>query len=107
MDRRRGNVLAEWNEDGYVRRGWLREREMGWSPTEADVVAAAPYGDPFEDVLPDVHIAPQALADALRRHGIWTAQDAHRQPTAVGQAIILAAGLSVSAVQSALRRVDG
>ncbi|MDD3136982.1 MAG: hypothetical protein PHF64_10835 [Methanoregula sp.] len=102
-ERRRGNVLAQWEEDGMLRRGWLREREPGWTPTEADVELAAPYGDPFEDVLPTVSISPEVLADTLRRVGIWTVQDAMRNPTTVAQAIASAAKLDVASVQASLR----
>jgi len=105
--RRRGNVLAQWTEDDYLRRGWLREREVGWIPTTIDVLTAAPYGDPFEDVLSDVHISREALADALRRKGIWTAEDAEGNLSAIVRAIAIAAKLPANKVQSELGKLQG
>ena len=106
LERRRGNVFFQWQEEGRLRRGWLRERTPGWVPGPDDVMVAAPYGDPFEDVLPDVRISPEALADALRRKGVWTADEASANPQAIVHAIVLAAGLSYSMVQSAIAKLQ-
>jgi hypothetical protein len=106
VERRRGNVLVEWYDEGFICRGWLREQKDGWIPNAADLTVAAPFGDPLEEALPDVNISPKVLADALRRDGIWTVQDAMKDSVAVARAIAQATKLDVASVQASLMRLN-
>lgn len=70
-------------QDGAVEAG---ELELG-----------IPYGLPWEEIC-QLAATPAALADALRRAGIWTLEDLRRSPKAAAGAIQAVYGLEFAAL---------
>jgi len=67
-------ALVEWLEDGRPRRCVL---PVGLAGSEIDAETlglGAPYGLPWEEIIV-LQATPDALADNLRRAGIWTLDD--------------------------------
>ncbi len=105
----RGAVLVQWFERGiHVRRGWIPYQELGpnLEVREEVLERAAPYGLPFERILPEVRIAPNELADALRRNGIWTFEDVMKNPNDVARSLLACMGWSASQLQTFVREFN-
>ena len=68
-------VLVEWAESGKLRRAMLPVGSVELGTVAADILAQAmPYGQAWEDEsFPTVDA--EALANELRREGIWTKED--------------------------------
>ena len=66
-----GSALVEW-DDGRLHRAYIPEKQI-----KDGVVAPAvlkrgiPYGLPWEQYVVPVPLAPEDIADQLRRRGIW------------------------------------
>ena len=75
VDTKKDVVLAEWAESGKLRRAMLPIRSIESGAVAADVLEQAiPYGQAWEDEeFPAVDA--EALANELRREGIWTGED--------------------------------
>lgn len=58
--------------------------------------AGLAYGDDWEGILGTLSVTPDAVADELRRRGIWTREDARRNPTMVMSALQAAYGLDLA-----------
>lgn len=92
--------LVEWKEDGRPQRAWVpRELE------EDEEVAGMgiPYGIPWAEILAPKTIFPEDLEAELRRRGIWTAEDAQKNPQAIVGAIVELIGVDMAAVVRAAR----
>ena len=72
---RKDVMLIEWAVDGKLRRAMLPIGSVELGTVAAEVLAQAiPYGQAWEDEeFPAVDA--EALANELRREGIWTAED--------------------------------
>jgi hypothetical protein len=82
-------VLVERVDNGVPRR-YIVPRECVYGVSVApDVLSAGiEYGEPWEELWTP-QVTPEAVATALRRHGIWTVEDLRREP-----------GKAVAALQS-------
>lgn len=101
----RGTVLVQWQEDGKLRRGWIPDTLISPNSEVNNRVLseAAPGGLPFEQIFKNISISAEDLADALRRRNIWTEEDIQRNPAAIAQALLVAAQVSVSRIQTMIR----
>ena len=72
-------VLVEWAVEGILHRATLPVGSVEFGMVAADILAQAiPYGKIWEDEnFPPVDI--KALANELRREGIWTEEDLLRR----------------------------
>lgn len=66
--------------------------------TEYDLDLAIEYGVPWEYKLEEIRVTPLQLAMALRRNGIWTAEDAMKKPDAVKGALMSSISMSISSI---------
>lgn len=96
-------ALVEWIEDDLLQRAVVPAEMVEDGQCDSDALAAGiPYGVPFEDLLQPA-VTPRALAQALRRRGIWTTEDVYRKPNEVIAALQSAYGLDLAAIQAAVR----
>jgi hypothetical protein len=104
-DSGRGAKLVAWTEEGHPRRSWVPSHLISPDLEVSLKVLreSAPYGLPFDHIIKSVTITADAFSDALHRRNIWTQEDVMRNPDAVSKALIAAAGLSVSGLQSSIR----
>lgn len=88
--------LVEWDDGvGRPRRAYVPASAV----TDGRCVAPASgiaYGDDWEGILGTLSVTPDAVADELRRRGIWTREDARRNPTLVMSALQAAYGLDLA-----------
>lgn len=101
-----GTVLISWRDAQKVQRqGWIPSDALDkdWEVDERVLTKAAPYGLPFEKILPKIVIDPKELATSLRSLGIWTAADVLRNPKALSEAILSCAHMSSAKIQTAVR----
>ena len=87
IDIKKDIALMEWVESGKLRRAMLPVSSVESNTVAADVLAQAmPYGHAWEDEsFPTVDA--EALANELRREGIWTKEDL-QQKTHLARAAI-------------------
>lgn len=75
-------ALVEWESKGKLSRAMIQAEDYSDGCVEAAALAAAiPYGIPWEDVKFQ-NPKPEAVADALRRAGIWTKEDLYTKTNA-------------------------
>lgn len=70
--------VVEWtDDDGVIRRASLPSTELKMEAGEAyveDIDDGQPYGVQWEDLI-HTKMGPKAIADLLRKNGIWTLED--------------------------------
>jgi hypothetical protein len=68
-------VLLEWHEGGRTRRGSVPASKLQGDECDTETLkAAAPHGEEWEKLgLPALDA--EALAEGLRREGVWTKED--------------------------------
>lgn len=77
------SALVEW-DDGRIHRAYVPIGAFNGSQCPKDVLEEAPaHGVPWELLLDFSGVTPEAVADKIRRKGIWTAKDAHTQSRAL------------------------
>lgn len=107
--RKKSAILVEFVDEGLVRRitcpsGSLEVSEKGkvlLSPS--DIEQGIMYGIPWEYKLQEVIVTPEKMAIELRRHGIWTAEDARKSPDGVKGAVLSMASLILSSVNQLVK----
>ena len=57
-----------------------------------------PYGIPWEHLLEEIYISSEQLANNLRKNGIWTSEDAVKNPDGIKSALISSTSLSISMI---------
>lgn len=85
-------VLLEYsNGDGFSRvilpDHLIKEHDGKAYVTLDDLYAGIPYGVPWEDVIEALTIVPEEVAKSLRESGVWTIEDAEKNPQAVTGAV--------------------
>jgi len=75
VEARGKSALVEWEDGGRLRRAFVPAKEVVDGACPAGVLEEAPaYGVPWE--LVDLSaVTPEAVAEQLRRRGIWTPAD--------------------------------
>jgi hypothetical protein len=102
-------VLVECVDNGVPRRYIVpREAVDGGSVSPEELALGIEYGEPWEELWTP-QVTPEAVATALRRHGIWTVEDLRQEPGKAVAALQSAYGLDLStlltlAAQAAARR---
>lgn len=96
VDERGASHVVEWtDDDGAVRRRVVMASEIDSGEIDEDVIAdAPPYGADWASL--DLHIKGADVERALHRRGVWTREDARRNPNAALDALRDAAGLHLS-----------
>jgi len=103
VNRQGTSVLVEWQDNGNLRRAILPAGSViDNAVDEAELGYAVAYGLPWESML-TFRVTPERIADALRRHGIWTASDLQRSPNAALAALQEAYSIDVSALLLAVK----
>ena len=70
-----GSALVEYIEKGFYRRVFVPLGEVENGKVKLSVLQeGVVYGEPWEDYM-KVIATPEAMANELRRQGVWTAQD--------------------------------
>lgn len=88
--------LVEWVDGvGRPRRAFVPTAAIVDSRC-VDPAAGIPYGDAWESVIGTLAVTPDVVADELRRRGLWTKDDARRNPTLVMSALQAAYGLDLA-----------
>jgi len=74
------SALVEWEEKGLLCRTYIPVEGLKGDKVEAESLETGiPYGEPWEEVKFKQPSAVQ-LATALRKSGLWTAQDLYSNP---------------------------
>lgn len=89
--------LVEFTADGLLLRAYIPTLEIidGKAP-EAVLLAGVPYGIDWEDVKLSVRSID--LANALRRAGIWTCEDAMKNPNGIISCLQAVYGVDLAAL---------
>lgn len=106
INKRNGSALIEWNDEEGKHRGSIPEVLIENNQVEDDYLSMAiPYGIDWEFVLEDSYrtVTASDLAQSLRNHNIWTAEDARRNPGAVQGAILSAYGMTFQTILKAAK----
>jgi hypothetical protein len=99
------SVLVEWIDDGNLRRATVPASTVVDNEVDPDTLAyGVAYGLPWEQML-SLRVTPERIADALRRHGIWTAGDLQHSPSAAFAALQEAYSVDVSALLLAVKNI--
>ena len=76
-------TLVQW-DDGRLHRAYVPTDALDGQACPDTVLQDAPaYGVPWELLLDLSAITPEAVANALRKKGIWTTKDVHTQSRAL------------------------
>jgi hypothetical protein len=95
------STVVEWY-DGNTRRCIVpRAAVRGDSVDDGDVAAGVPYGVAWEDTT------TEAVANELRRCGIWTGRDLAERPQVAAAAIQRIVGQTLAALRKAAQDVEG
>lgn len=82
-----GSVLVEWlDSDGILQRGYIPSEIVNVDEIPDGALSlAVPYGVDWAFVLTGAinSVTPEVIAKMLRNRGIWTLQDARRNPEVV------------------------
>lgn len=111
VQRVHGAVLVEYVEpDGSYGRTLLPAGEVGGRPGEraecADPTQGIPWGEPWDELLIDGGVpaaTAQAVANELRRVGIWTLAELQAQPQTALAAFQAGYGMDVQRLREAAR----
>lgn len=91
------NALIEYLFGGLLQRVTIPVDEIHDGKAADDVVMAGlPYGVPWE--MMKLSASPIMLANALRNNGIWTYEDAIRNPRGIVSALQAAYGVDLAAL---------
>jgi hypothetical protein len=105
VTRQGASVLVEWSDNGMLRRASLPAGSIVDNAVDdTELGYAVAYGLPWESMLA-FRVTPERIADALRRHGIWTAGDLQRLPSAAFAALQEAYSIDVSALLLAVKNI--
>ena len=70
-----GSALVEYVERGFYRRVYIPFEEIENGKVKPSILEAGiVYGEPWEDFM-EVIATPEAMANELRRRGVWTVED--------------------------------
>jgi hypothetical protein len=70
------SALVEWEAGGRLRRNFVPVDKIAEDACDAVALEVGiPYGLPWEVALDLSGVTPEAVADKLRRAGIWTLED--------------------------------
>lgn len=94
-------VLVEFQQGGLRRVYVPRDAVMDEEVDDGALEAGIPYGVPWEEFVQVVGVTPDDLADALRRRGIWTAEDLQKRHDAALGALMALTGLTLAALRKA------
>ena len=98
VNRQGASVLVEWQDSGNLRRATMPAGSVVDNAVDdTELGYAVAYGLPWESML-TFRVTPERVADALRRHGIWTASDLQRSPNAALAALQEVYSIDVSAL---------
>lgn len=99
LSSRNGLTLVEWqDETGSLRRNWVKEKSLEVTPEgtlAVDPGSGVPYGFDFARMI-KLKATPQAVADELRRVGIWTLEDLRSRTAEVTNAFRSAYGVDTA-----------
>lgn len=79
IERKGASELVEWlDADGRYQRAYVPKGTVTSGMADSDILdMGIPYGVDWATALPSLEPpSPQAVANELRRHGIWTLADA-------------------------------
>lgn len=109
VKRMEGTAVIEWQEDGMPFRSVVPLSELGIEQASLRVAECAhpergiAYGEDFSAL-----IVPAATAESidreLKKAGIWTAEDLHRNPNGAAGALQRAYGVDLAGLLSATRQ---
>jgi hypothetical protein len=89
IQRKGQGVLVEWrDQEGYHRTVVPPSALDGDCCEPQELLMGIPYGEPWAEVVGDIVIAGEQIEDELRKHGIWTTEDARRKPNEVVSALM-------------------
>jgi hypothetical protein len=91
------SALVEWQAEGKLRRCVLPVGLAGAEIDAETLELGAPYGLPWEEIV-TLQATPEALAENLRRAGIWTLADMARNGKAVFGALQATYGVDLAAL---------
>ena len=91
------NTLVEFTLGGLIQRATIPTAEIHDEKAPDEVLAAGiPYGIPWEFI--ELHLKSSDLANALRISGIWTYEDALRNPNLIVSALQAVYGVDLAAL---------
>jgi len=96
--RKQQTVLVEWQDEGRWRAYVPAEAVTDDECPSEELQMGIPYGVPWAEVVGDLVITGKQIEDTLKRHGIWTLEDAKKNPMKAATALQAVHKIGVSAL---------
>lgn len=108
VERRGRAALVEWPDDaGRLRRAVVPGEIVVDNEVDVEVLdRGVEYGVPWEEIVGALEVTPEHVAAELRRRGVWTTEDARRNPQVAAAALQAACGLGLAALLGAAREFE-
>jgi hypothetical protein len=99
IERKGKLALVQWLDGDDLRRAYVPANKVVGNRCDEDTLKVGiPYGVPWEALI-QVEIDPAAIANELRKQGVWTARDLEMKPRALRQAVDRVTGLTPGALR--------
>ena len=100
IQKNKNAAVVEYQDETGINRGIIPIRAVD-TITEKNIDQAIPYGYPWDEL--DLKFDATMFKNAMYNRGIWTAQDALKNPSGVLAAIQTALGATLADVLTAAR----
>ena len=101
IEHRGDSVLVEWLEGDRLKRAVIPAAKAADGVTDPETLDfGIPHGLPWEEMI-ELHATPALIAEELRKRGIWTIDDMHRDQSAIFGALQAVYGLDLAALINA------
>jgi len=103
-------ALVEWEQDGAPKRAWatpsmvVEQVENSKSVVVRNPDEGVPYGERWQDLLPNPQVTPETIDRELKRRGIWTIDDLQANPNLARTCLQRAYGLDLGVLLTAASR---
>ena len=89
IQRKGHGILVEWrDEEGYHRAVVPAGAVDGDFCDPEQLLMGIPYGEPWAQAVGDLVITAADIENELRKHGIWTIEDARKKPNEAAAALL-------------------
>jgi hypothetical protein len=105
--------LVEWmDKEGFYHRASVprdvvkitKPGQVACSVDEDELLVGIPYGMPWEELIGEINVTPEMIANELRRSGIWTGQELLMNPDKIRSVMGKVFGVNYSTLLQNVKR---